>query len=408
MSCANCRSRASTSASTTWPSSGDADDLRAARRRAARRAAADLRGHALRVRRPDAAGGRDAAALPPAHGRAARLRADFTFLRRSFYRDVAGRDPEQEVARSGRRSRSRSRGRPSAEAADRSSCSPGWRSGRRRPPLPELAGARVLVTGAAGFIGANLCRRSSRPGPRCTSLVRPGRTCPGRRGSRGGPAGCGSGGRAVAAARPEVVLHLAAGAGHARDAAGRAAMVADTVLGTANLLEAVRRAEPRRLVHVGGGLEYGHADRPLRETDPLRPVTFRGAVKGAATLLALELGSWTEIEVAVLRPFAVYGPWKRLPASSHCRDHRAPRRADRGDGGHGRTGLRLRRRRRRGLPRRGDSPAAAGEIVNVGSGRLTTNRVLVERPPRSRASSSTSASATTSRVPGTTAPGSRM
>lgn len=29
----------------------------------------------------------------------ARLRADFTFLRRSFYRDVAGRDPEQEAAR---------------------------------------------------------------------------------------------------------------------------------------------------------------------------------------------------------------------------------------------------------------------------------------------------------------------
>ena len=215
---------------------------------------------------------------------------------------------------------------------------------------------------------------------------------------------------AVAAARPEVVLHLAAGAGHARDAAGRAAMVADTVLGTANLLEAVRRAEPRRLVHVGSGLEYGHAGRPLRETDPLRPVTFRGAVKGAATLLALELGSWTDVEVAVLRPFAVYGPWEQLPrfvptvVTAALRGE--PIRVTEGAAG-------------RDYVYVGDvveaclaaatAPAAAGEVVNVGSGRLTTESGAGRATRRRRrAWSSTSASATTSRVPGTTAPGSPM
>jgi hypothetical protein len=52
-------------------------------------------------------------------GELARLRADFTFLRRSFYRDVAGRDPEAEVARI-RAAVAAAFARPAdAEAADR-------------------------------------------------------------------------------------------------------------------------------------------------------------------------------------------------------------------------------------------------------------------------------------------------
>ena len=52
-------------------------------------------------------------------GELARLRADFTFLRRSFYRDVAGRDPEQEVARIRAAVAAAFARSPEAEAADR-------------------------------------------------------------------------------------------------------------------------------------------------------------------------------------------------------------------------------------------------------------------------------------------------
>ena len=248
------------------------------------------------------------------------------------------------------------------------------------PDRSELAGTRVLVTGAAGFIGANLMAALVAAGAEVDALVRPGRPVPGAALRQADLRDADAVARAVAAARPEVVLHLAAGAGHAQDAAGRAAMVADTLLGTANLLEALRRTEPRRLVHVGGGLEYGHSERPLRETDPLHPVTFRGAVKGAATLLAAELGKETGVEVVVLRPFAVYGPWERLPRfvptvmTAALRGE--PIRVT--DGAAGRDYVYV-----------GDvveaclaaatEPAAAGEIANVGSGRLTTNRELVER-----------------------------
>jgi HpcH/HpaI aldolase/citrate lyase family len=53
-------------------------------------------------------------------GELARLRADFTFLRRSFYRDVAGRDPEQEVARIRAAVAAAFARSPEREAADRS------------------------------------------------------------------------------------------------------------------------------------------------------------------------------------------------------------------------------------------------------------------------------------------------
>ena len=249
--------------------------------------------------------------------------------------------------------------------------------------MPDLAGARALVTGASGFIGANLTRALLAVDAEVHALVRtegvldvlPADAAVHRADLRDP----GALARAVVSARPDVVFHLAAGPGHPVDAAGRAAMVQDTVVGTANLLEALRGPRPR-LVHVGGALEYGHCRRPLRETDAPAPVTFRGAAKSAATLLALEHAHATGTPVTVLRPFAVYGPWERPPrfvpavVQAALRGEPIPVTA----GGEGRDYVFV-----------GDvvdgcllaatSPRAVGEVFNVGTGRLTTNEELVGR-----------------------------
>jgi nucleoside-diphosphate-sugar epimerase len=177
---------------------------------------------------------------------------------------------------------------------------------RRRP---------VFVTGASGFIGSNLVPALVETGAEVHALVRPSAKL-----DRLGDAvrdvavheadlrRAADVERAYRAARPGVVIHLAAPGGHPATAAQRTAMLEGTVLGTARLLAAAAAAPPERLVHVGSSLEYGRLTRPAREDDRLEPATYRGAAKAAATMLVLEYALEAARPATILRPFAVYGP----------------------------------------------------------------------------------------------------
>jgi nucleoside-diphosphate-sugar epimerase len=64
----------------------------------------------------------------------------------------------------------------------------------------------------------------------------------------------------------------------------------------------------RRVVLLGSAEEYGAQDGPLREDMPLRPLTFYGITKAAATSLALAMHAAGGCPAVILRPFTVYGP----------------------------------------------------------------------------------------------------
>jgi nucleoside-diphosphate-sugar epimerase len=173
------------------------------------------------------------------------------------------------------------------------------------------------VTGAAGFLGANLVRGLLEAGCEVHALVRP-RTnlvrlqgiLPSLELHRGDLTDGESTESALRASRPDLVFHLAATGGHAVDPESRDAMVASVVLGTANLLRCLPTGNVSRLVQIGSGLEYGPSEEPLAEGHLLEPFTFRGAVKAAATLLCCQEARSTGRSVVVLRPFSVYGPWE--------------------------------------------------------------------------------------------------
>lgn len=178
--------------------------------------------------------------------------------------------------------------------------------------MPELAGKRVLVTGATGFIGANLVRRllgEAADVHACTlrgDVRRLTDVLDRVRLHRVDLAEPDDVSRVVRASRPEVVFHLAAhGVLDARPDLAR--LEAATAGGTRRLLEACRDCEA--FVHVGGSSEYGPHEEPLREDMTPAPVTAYGRAKAAATLAALEAAE-RGLPVSVLRPFSVYGPWE--------------------------------------------------------------------------------------------------
>ncbi len=176
-----------------------------------------------------------------------------------------------------------------------------------------MSGRRVvLVAGASGFLGVNLCRGFGEDGWEVHGIVRDPDGGIRRRALEGRveihPADLLDRrrvGEIVSSIRPDVIVNAAA-APSPRTNDPIEEVLAGTVVTLSSLLDAAGEHDIGRFLHLGSSTEYGPRDRPLREDDALRPRTVRGVTKAAATLLAFSRG----LPVTVLRPFSVYGPWE--------------------------------------------------------------------------------------------------
>jgi GDP-4-dehydro-6-deoxy-D-mannose reductase len=119
---------------------------------------------------------------------------------------------------------------------------------------------------------------------------------------------------AVQKVRPEVIFHLAAQSSPSGSWTEPERTFHANVLGTLNLLEAVRMAGLKPVVVVAGSsAEYGFSEPdeiPIREDKPLRPASPYGVSKMAASALALLYHRAFGVKVIVVRPFFVIGPRK--------------------------------------------------------------------------------------------------
>ena len=175
---------------------------------------------------------------------------------------------------------------------------------------------RVLITGASGFVGANLARRLLREGHELHLLLR--RSHQSWRLDEiashvevheADLEDAGRVGGVVRAVRPEWVFHLAAYGAYSSQT-GFARMVATNVVGGAALIDACVETGPEVFIQTGSSSEYGYKGHPAVEEEPVQPNSHYAISKAAATHYCQYTARAAGINAIAVRLYSIYGPYE--------------------------------------------------------------------------------------------------
>jgi UDP-glucuronate 4-epimerase len=117
----------------------------------------------------------------------------------------------------------------------------------------------------------------------------------------------------VCSASADIVIHLAAQAGVRYSAENPRAYLDSNIVGTFNLLEALKATPCKHLIVASTSSVYGAAANiPFEETqDTDHPISLYAATKKAMEVLAYNLAVGSGQATTAIRLFTVYGPWGR-------------------------------------------------------------------------------------------------
>jgi len=176
--------------------------------------------------------------------------------------------------------------------------------------------SRALITGGAGFVGANLVRRLLGAGWEVHVLVRPGsdrwRLATIRTEVRVHAADIVDAEQVysvVARIAPTHVFHLAAHGSYSWQIDSER-ILATNMLGTLHLLDAGSRHGCEAFVNTGSSSEYGFKSHAPSEDELPKPNSDYGVAKAAATMLARYRGQEAKMRISTLRLYSVYGPFE--------------------------------------------------------------------------------------------------
>ena len=175
---------------------------------------------------------------------------------------------------------------------------------------------RCLITGASGFVGANLARRLLHDGHETHVLLRPEHQ-PWRlqeiasqlRSHAVDLTDAAQVGETVQRIRPDWVFHLAAYGAYSSQT-GFARMADINVKGAASLLDACADTGVEAFVYTGSSSEYGYKDHPPQEDEVLEPNSHYAITKAAATHYCQFVARTRDINAVAVRLYSIYGPYE--------------------------------------------------------------------------------------------------
>ena len=175
---------------------------------------------------------------------------------------------------------------------------------------------RAIVTGATGFVGANLARRLLHDGHEVHLLVRPEYQA-----------------WRIADIQPHVhvhevqltdsdavlplmhrikpdwIFHLAAYGAYSSQTNVKQ-MLATNITATATLVEACLETGFESFINTGSSSEYGFKDHPPTEEDWLDPNSYYAVTKASATMFCRYTARSRGVSIPTLRLYSVYGPFE--------------------------------------------------------------------------------------------------
>jgi nucleoside-diphosphate-sugar epimerase len=175
---------------------------------------------------------------------------------------------------------------------------------------------RVIITGASGFVGANLVRRLLHDGHETHLLLRPSHQswrleeiAGDVRVHQADLEDGESVRRAVMAARPDWVFHLAAYGAYPGQT-GLSRMVSTNLMGCAALLDACAETGVETFLHTGSSSEYGFKNHAAVEDEVLEPNSHYAITKAAATHYCQWAARTRNLNVVTTRLYSIYGPFE--------------------------------------------------------------------------------------------------
>lgn len=175
---------------------------------------------------------------------------------------------------------------------------------------------RALITGATGFVGANLARRLLALGHDVHLIVRENSDLWRLQDllnnfqlhrlsleDKEAVSNC------LKSASPDWIFHLAAHGAYSWQTDFQAIVTAN-IIGTSNLLTAALTNGFESFVNTGSSSEYGLKDLAPTEQEYLEPNSYYAAAKASSTLICRTMARINNVQIPTLRLYSAFGPFE--------------------------------------------------------------------------------------------------